>query len=142
MFDIKTKLLLRKINKQLAIFISAVFIVTLAVLFFVAVKTVYRDFKLSAENYFENNLLDDLVLFGIFTEDDIKTIKDINGVERAEGRHRFQGKIEKIKKENKKRIDITLDENLIKIVDDITANRSEFISLAINEYVESHYKIN
>ena len=100
MFDIKTKLLLRKINKQLAIFISAVFIVALAVLFFVAVKTVYRDFKLSAENYFENNLLDDLVLFGIFSEDDIKTIKDINGIERAEGKHRFQGKIEKIKIEN------------------------------------------
>ena len=111
MFDIKTKLLLRKINKQLAIFISAVFIVTLAVLFFVAVKTVYRDFKLSAENYFEDNLLDDLVLFGIFSEDDIKTIKDINGVERAEGKHRFQGKIEKIeienedKEENKESID-------------------------------------
>ena len=105
MFDIKTKLLLRKINKQLAIFISAVFITALAVLFFVAVKTLYRDFKLSAENYFENNLLDDLVLFGIFTEDDIKTIKDINGVERAEGRHRFQGKIEKIKTENKESID-------------------------------------
>ena len=109
MFDIKTKLLLRKINKQLAIFISAVFIVTLAVLFFVAVKTVYRDFKLSAENYFEGNLLDDLVLFGIFSEDDIKTIKDINGVERAEGKHRFQGKIEKIenedKEENKESID-------------------------------------
>lgn len=101
MFDIKTKLLLRKINKQLAIFISAVFITALAVLFFVAVKTLYRDFKLSAENYFENNLLDDLVLFGIFSEEDIKTIKDINGVERAEGRHRFQGKIEKIKTENK-----------------------------------------
>lgn len=94
MFDIKTKLLLRKINKQLAIFVSAVFIVALAVLFFVAVKTVYRDFKLSAENYFENNLLDDLVLFGIFSEDDIKTIKDIKGVERAEGKHRFQGKVE------------------------------------------------
>ena len=101
MFDIKTKLLLRKINKQLAIFISAVFITALAVLFFVAVKTLYRDFKLSAENYFENNLLDDLVLFGIFTEEDIKTIKDINGIERAEVRHRFQGKIEKIKTENK-----------------------------------------
>lgn len=94
MFDIKTKLLLRKINKQLAIFVSAVFIVALAVLFFVAVKTVYRDFKLSAENYFENNLLDDLVLFGNFSEDDIKTIKDIKGVERAEGKHRFQGKVE------------------------------------------------
>lgn len=111
MFDIKTKLLLRKINKQLAIFISAVFIVTLAVLFFVAVKTVYRDFKLSAENYFEDNLLDDLVLFGIFSEDDIKTIKDINGVERAEGKHRFQGKLEKIeienedKEENKESVD-------------------------------------
>ena len=111
MFDIKTKLLLRKINKQLAIFISAVFITALAVLFFVAVKTLYRDFKLSAENYFENNLLDDLVLFGIFSEDDIKTIKDINGVERAEGKHRFQGKIEKIeienedKEENKESID-------------------------------------
>ena len=113
MFDIKTKLLLRKINKQLAIFISAVFIVALAVLFFVAVKTVYRDFKLSAENYFEDNLLDDLVLFGIFSEEDIKTIKDINGVERAEGKHRFQGKIEKIgseteagdKEENKESID-------------------------------------
>lgn len=94
MFDIKTKLLLRKINKQLAIFISAVFITALAVLFFVAVKTVYRDFKLSAENYFENNLLDDFVLFGIFNKDDIDTIKNIKGVERAEGRHRFQGKIE------------------------------------------------
>lgn len=94
MLDIKTKLLLRKINKQLAIFVSAVFIVALAVLFFVAVKTVYRDFKLSAENYFENNLLDDLVLFGIFSEDDIKTIKDIKGIERAEGKHRFQGKAE------------------------------------------------
>ena len=113
MFDIKTKLLLRKINKQLAIFISAVFIVALAVLFFVAVKTVYRDFKLSAENYFEDNLLDDLVLFGIFSEEDIKTIKDINGVERAEGKHRFQGKIEKTgseteaeeEKENKESID-------------------------------------
>ena len=42
---------------------SAVFIVTLAVLFFVAVKTVYRDFKLAAENYFEENVLDDLVVF-------------------------------------------------------------------------------
>ena len=107
MFDIKTKLLLRKINKQLAIFISAVFIVALAVLFFVAVKTVYRDFKLSAENYFEDNLLDDLVLFGIFSEDDIKTIKDINGIERAEGKHRFQGKIEKIKIED----ETTTDDN-------------------------------
>ncbi|WP_297286670.1 hypothetical protein, partial [uncultured Brachyspira sp.] len=64
MFNIKTKLLFRKISKQLAIFISAIFIVTLAVLFFVAVKTVYRDFKLTAEEYFDKNNLDDLVLFG------------------------------------------------------------------------------
>lgn len=105
--NIKNKLLLRKINKQLAIFLSAVFIVALAVLFFVAVKTVYRDFKLSAENYFEDNLLDDLVLFGIFNEDDIKILKDIKGVERAEGKHRFQGKIKNgnIENENEEKID-------------------------------------
>ena len=96
MVNIKTKLLFRKINKQLAIFMSAVFIVTLAVLFFVAVKTVYRDFKLSAENYFENNILDDLVLFGMFNTNDIDTLEEINGVAKVEAKHRFQGKINNI----------------------------------------------
>ncbi|WP_295157706.1 ABC transporter permease [uncultured Brachyspira sp.] len=96
MINIKTKLLFRKINKQIAIFMSAVFIVTLAVLFFVAVKTVYRDFKLAAENYFDKNVLDDLVLFGIFNNDDIEMLKDIKGVDKAQAKHRFQGKIEDI----------------------------------------------
>ena len=96
MVNIKTKLLFRKINKQLAIFMSAVFIVTLAVLFFVAVKTVYRDFKLSAENYFEDNVLDDLVLFGMFSDDDIDTLEEINGIAKVEAKHRFQGKINNI----------------------------------------------
>ncbi|WP_028330420.1 ABC transporter permease [Brachyspira alvinipulli] len=96
MVNIKTKLLFRKINKQLAIFMSAVFIVTLAVLFFVAVKTVYRDFKLSAENYFENNILDDLVLFGMFNTNDIDTLEEINGIAKVEAKHRFQGKINNI----------------------------------------------
>ena len=96
MVNIKTKLLFRKINKQLAIFMSAVFIVTLAVLFFVAVKTVYRDFKLSAENYFENNILDDLVLFGMFNTNDIDTLEEINGIDKVEAKHRFQGKINNI----------------------------------------------
>ena len=94
MVNIKTKLLF--INKQLAIFMSAVFIVTLAVLFFVAVKTVYRDFKLSAENYFENNILDDLVLFGMFNTNDIDTLEEINGIAKVEAKHRFQGKINNI----------------------------------------------
>ena len=96
MISIKTKLLFRKINKQLAIFMSAVFIVTLAVLFFVAVKTVYRDFKLSAENYFEDNVLDDLVLFGMFDTNDIKTLEDMKGIDKVEARHRFQGKADNI----------------------------------------------
>ncbi|WP_157151864.1 ABC transporter permease [Brachyspira sp. SAP_772] len=96
MLNIKTKLLFRKISKQLAIFISAIFIVTLAVLFFVAVKTVYRDFKLTAEEYFDKNNLDDLVLFGMFSEDDIKTIEEIKGINMVEAKHRFQGKIEDI----------------------------------------------
>ena len=96
MVNIKTKLLFRKINKQLAIFMSAVFIVTLAVLFFVAVKTVYRDFKLSAENYFEDNILDDLVLFGMFNTNDIDTLEEINGIDKVEAKHRFQGKINNI----------------------------------------------
>ena len=96
MINIKTKLLFRKINKQLAIFMSAVFIVTLAVLFFVAVKTVYRDFKLAAENYFEENVLDDLVLFGMFDTNDIKVLEDMNSIDKIEARHRFQGKIDNI----------------------------------------------
>lgn len=96
MVNIKTKLLFRKISKQLAIFMSAIFIVTLAVLFFVAVKTVYRDFKLTAEEYFDKNNLDDLVLFGMFSEDDIKTIEEINGIDMVEAKHRFQGKIDDI----------------------------------------------
>ena len=96
MVNIKTKLLFRKINKQLAIFMSAVFIVTLAVLFFVAVKTVYRDFKLSAENYFEDNMLDDLVLFGMFNNNEIDTLEEINGIDKVEAKHRFQGKINNI----------------------------------------------
>ena len=75
---------------------SAVFIVTLAVLFFVAVKTVYRDFKLSAENYFEDNVLDDLVLFGMFDTNDIKTLEDMKGIDKVEARHRFQGKADNI----------------------------------------------
>ena len=96
MINIKTKLLFRKINKQLAIFMSAVFIVTLAVLFFVAVKTVYRDFKLSAENYFEENTLDDLVLFGMFDTNDIETLEEMKGVDKVVAKHRFQGKIDNI----------------------------------------------
>lgn len=93
---IKTKLLFRKIKNQFAIFMSAVFIVLLAVLFFVAVKTVYRDFKTIAEKYFKDNNLDDLVLFGNFDEDDIKKIEDIDGIDKIELRHRYQGKLNSI----------------------------------------------
>ena len=93
---IKTKLLFRKIKNQFAIFMSAVFIVLLAVLFFVAVKTVYRDFKLTAESYFKDNNLDDFVLFGNFVEDDIKKIENIEGIDRIELKHRYRGKLNSI----------------------------------------------
>ena len=146
MFNIKTKLLFRKISKQLAIFISAIFIVTLAVLFFVAVKTVYRDFKLTAEEYFDKNNLDDLVLFGMFSEDDIKTIEEIKGIYMVEAKHRFQGKIEDIDaiiygvEENKNRINIpyiydgkdTLETNEIAI----NKNFADANSLSLGDEVE------
>ena len=146
MFNIKTKLLFRKISKQLAIFISAIFIVTLAVLFFVAVKTVYRDFKFTAEEYFDKNNLDDLVLFGMFSEDDIKTIEEIKGIDMVEAKHRFQGKIEDIDaiiygvEENKNRINIpyiydgkdTLETNEIAI----NKNFADANSLSLGDEVE------
>ena len=146
MLNIKTKLLFRKISKQLAIFISAIFIVTLAVLFFVAVKTVYRDFKFTAEEYFDKNNLDDLVLFGMFSEDDIKTIEEIKGIDMVEAKHRFQGKIEDIDaiiygvEENKNRINIpyiydgkdTLETNEIAI----NKNFADANSLSLGDEVE------
>ena len=41
--------------------------------------------------------------------------------------------------ENKKRIDITLDENLINMIDIVSNNRSELISLATKEYIKNNY---
>ena len=44
-----------------------------------------------------------------------------------------------VSKNKKKRIDITLDESLINIVDNLSPNRSEFISLSIKDYIEKYY---
>lgn len=87
------KILFRKIKRQLAIFCSAIFIVALSIAFFVAVKTVYRDFKSSGETYFKDNILDDAVFYGMFTEEDAKEVEKIEEVSRAEARHRFSVKI-------------------------------------------------
>jgi len=92
-YSITSKLLLRKIKKQLAIFLSTVFIVALAIAFFTAVKTVYIDFNSSAESYFENNLLYDIVFFGMFSETDALDVEEITNVARAEAKHRFEAKI-------------------------------------------------
>ena len=40
---------------------------------------------------------------------------------------------------NKKRIDITLDENLINMMDVVSNNRSELISLATRENIKNNY---
>ena len=46
----------------------------------------------------------------------------------------------KVSREKKKRIDITLDESLLKTIDNLSSNRSEFISLAAKNYISSYYK--
>lgn len=93
-YSIISKLLLRKIKKQLAIFLSTVFIVALAIAFFTAVKTVYIDFNSSAESYFENNLLYDIVFFGMFSDTDALDLEDMSSVvARAEAKYRFEAKI-------------------------------------------------
>ncbi|WP_258222302.1 type II toxin-antitoxin system HicB family antitoxin [Brachyspira hampsonii] len=46
----------------------------------------------------------------------------------------------KVSREKKKRIDITLDENLVNMIDSISSNRSEFINLAAKDYIQNHYK--
>uniref|UniRef100_UPI002612951A ABC transporter permease n=1 Tax=uncultured Brachyspira sp. TaxID=221953 RepID=UPI002612951A len=108
--------------------------------------TVYRDFKLTAEEYFDKNNLDDLVLFGMFSEDDIKTIEEIKGIYMVEAKHRFQGKIEDIDaiiygvEENKNRINIpyiydgkdTLETNEIAI----NKNFADANSLSLGDEVE------
>lgn len=45
----------------------------------------------------------------------------------------------KVMSENKRRIDITLDENLINMIDIVSNNRSELISLATREYIKNNY---
>ncbi|MDO6992513.1 type II toxin-antitoxin system HicB family antitoxin [Brachyspira innocens] len=46
----------------------------------------------------------------------------------------------KVSREKKKRIDITLDESLIKTIDNLSSNRSEFITLAAKNYISNYYK--
>lgn len=89
-----SKLLQRKIFKQLPIFFSAVFIVVLSVIFFVAVKTVYLDFKKYGEKYFKNNKLNDIMLTGMYSKEDIEEIENIDGVDIAELKYRYLGNIE------------------------------------------------
>ncbi len=89
-----SKILIRKIVKQLATFLATVFIVALAISFFVAVKTVYLQFGSAGTDYFKTNLLSDITFYGYFTESDAKEVADIPGVEIAEARHRFDGIVE------------------------------------------------
>lgn len=84
------KLLVRKIMKQLPIFFAAVFIVSLSIAFFVAVKTVYIEFDDTGKNYFSENKLNDILLFGVFSEDDESAVSEIKGVDFSEKRHRFE----------------------------------------------------
>ena len=87
------KLLVRKIMKQLPIFFAAVFIVSLSIAFFVAVKTVYIEFDDTGKKYFSQNMLNDTLLFGMFNEDDESAVSKIEGVDFSEKRHRFEASV-------------------------------------------------
>lgn len=92
-----TKILKRKIFNQLGIFISAVFIVVLSVLFFVAVQTVYIDFEKAGREYFDENNLNDIEFSGIYNATDVRNLNKIKGVNKVETKYKFQGRVENYK---------------------------------------------
>lgn len=70
----------------------------------------------------EPSTLDKIIKENEYTETEIRILIEVN-----------------VKKENKKRIDITLEENLINMIDIVSNNRSELISLATKEYIKNNY---
>lgn len=88
-----TKILIRNILRQLPIFLSTVAIVALSATFFVAVKTVYREYDRIGDEYFENNEIDGGSFLGIFTEKDLERVRLVDGVAKVDIKHRFDAKI-------------------------------------------------
>ncbi len=88
-----TKILLRNILRQMPIFLSTVAIVALSATFFVAVKTLYKEYDRIGHAYFEDNVLDDGYFFGIFDEKDFARVASIEGVDKVDIKHRFDAKI-------------------------------------------------
>ncbi len=88
-----TKILIRNILRQLPIFLSTVAIVALSATFFVAVKTLYKEYDRIGQEYFENNELYDGSFLGIFTEKDLEKVSFVEGVAKVDIKHRFDAKI-------------------------------------------------
>lgn len=70
----------------------------------------------------EPSTLEKIIKENEYTETEIRILIEVN-----------------IKNENKKRIDVMLDKNLINMIDIVSNNRSELISLATREYIKNNY---
>lgn len=95
------KLFFRKIRMTLPRFLSIFFIVALGVAFFVGIRSAKPDMKQSANAFYEQNRLMDLKLYkatGI-TEQEIKQIAKIDGVDQVEGSYVTDFLIEKAQKQ-------------------------------------------
>ncbi len=116
-----TKILIRNILRQLPIFLSTVAIVALSATFFVAVKTVYKEYDRIGSEYFENSKLDDGSFLGIFTEKELERVRLVEGVAQIDIKHRFDAKIKdldsqlilySVYNENEKSPDEVIDDRL------------------------------
>ena len=77
----------QEIRKSRARFISIFCIVALGVAFFSGIQAASPDMRLSGDAYYNEASLMDLKVMGTLglTEDDVKAIQSIDGVESAEG---------------------------------------------------------
>lgn len=76
-----------EIRRSLGRFLSIFFIVALGVAFFSGIRSAQPDMLLTGDSYFDGSNLMDLKVVSTFglTEDDIEAIRNVKGVERAEG---------------------------------------------------------
>ncbi len=116
-----TKILIRNILNQLPIFLSTVAIVALSATFFVAVKTLYKEYDRVGSAYFESSQYYDSSFLGIFDEDDVEKVSSVEGVLAVDIKHKFDAKIKaldsqiilySVYNENEKSADEIIDDKL------------------------------
>lgn len=87
MKKVQWKDFLREIRKSLNRYLSIIFIVALGVAFYAGVRSAEPDMEMSVDAYYDNvNLMDIQVLGSLgLTEEDLKAVKSIEGITKAEG---------------------------------------------------------